>query len=77
VNIADGFVVLNGLIPGRCLRVDIKAINAQNTVLSSISFLDPFARVTCGCPSSFLDELAATEPTGAPSSLILTQVCSF
>jgi hypothetical protein len=31
--------------------------------------------VTCGCPSLLLDELAATETTGAPLNLILTQVC--
>jgi hypothetical protein len=55
--------------------VDIQAISNQNVVLSSIRFYDPFVRVTCGCPSLLLDELAATETTGAPLNLILTQVC--
>ncbi len=69
--------MISGLNPGRCLKVDIQAISNQNVVLSLIRFFDPFVRVTCGCPSLLLDELAATETTGAPLNLILTQVCRY
>jgi hypothetical protein len=74
IPIADSFVTLTGLTPGSCLKVNISALSSSGNVVSGAFFLNPFARVTCGCPSLYLDELAATESTGAPSNLVLTQV---
>jgi hypothetical protein len=74
ISLAASYVVLSGLTPGRCLKVDIKAYTGPTTISSSIKYYNPLLRVTCGCPSSFLDELALTEPTGTPGNFTLKQV---
>ncbi len=73
IELAGGYLVLSALTPGRCLRLDIKVFADITTVSMTIVFFNPFVRVTCGCPSQFLDELASTEPTGSPSNFVLLQ----
>jgi hypothetical protein len=72
--LASSYVVLSGLTPGRCLKVDIKAYTGTTTISSSIKYYNPLLQVTCGCPSSYLDELALTEATGTPANVTLKQV---
>ncbi len=74
VALNNSYIVLTGLTPGRCLSVILLAVSNTSVVLPR-NYSNPLVHVTCGCPSLFLDELASTEPTGAPESLVLTQVC--
>jgi hypothetical protein len=74
IELAGGYLALSALTPGRCLRLDIKAFSNPTTISSSVKFFNPLVRVTCGCPSQFLDELVGTEPSGSPSSFVLLQV---
>ena len=78
IELMNSFLALSGLIPGRCLRVDIKAYETNGvTISSTVKYFNPLLRVTCGCPSPFLDELANTEPSGAPGNFSVQQVCGF
>jgi hypothetical protein len=74
IELASAYVVVSGLTPGRCLQIDVRAFANSTTLSTTVRFFTPLARVTCGCPSQFLDELASTETTGSPSNLALWQV---
>jgi hypothetical protein len=74
IELLDGYIVLSALTPGRCLKVEALAYEDDTTFAADVKYFNPFLRVTCGCPSSFLDELATTEPTGSPGNFTLQQV---
>jgi hypothetical protein len=62
------------LTPGRCAQVIVNAYTTVSALSSTIFWQNDRVRISCGCPTYSLPDLASTEPTGSPAELILTQV---
>ena len=63
------------LQPGKLFKLSIWPSNLADEE-SRVPYVNKLVKSTCGCPLG-VNTLRATEPTGKPSAVLLTQVLSF
>ena len=73
ISFAQSVAVVTDLPPGACMRV-LATPYTQGVLSTTVSYANNFVKVTCGCPTPYLYQLAGTEPTGQPSDFTVYQV---
>ncbi len=73
ISVINAYLTITGLTPGRCEQVVVNAYTSPTVLSSTIFWKNDRVRVTCGCPTYNLYDLASTESTGAPADFQLTQ----